>query len=364
MKKQDILVSIIIVNFNGKEVTVQLLDSLKKLDFKKELYEIILVDNNSHDGSAEHIKKNYPHVTIIKNPENSGWAEGVNIGFRIAKGKYFAPLNNDIIADKNWLKELVSALESHPEAGAVGPIVLNKYSEKDYVPFEGYGTTTLIQFASDTPWVPKETKDPVNTWTVSGVYLGKTEIVKEFPGNVPYDKEYFAYAEDNYFCWMMRLKGYQLYTVPSSLLYHEGEFTVKKFRGMSNFFTLLAERNRILNMLTFYSAGNLLRLIPYFLILIFFINLYDFKKIPIRLKIYWYLLKNSGIIVKKRKNIQKQRKINDRNLIKMMSCNLFDAKHFTNPVMRLITETINKILYCYCFVTGIRTIEFTKREAQ
>ncbi len=354
------LVSIIIVNFNGREVTKKLLDSLKKLDFK-EKYEIILVDNDSKDGSQELVRKKYPHVKLIENKYNAGWTEGVNIGFRAAKGKYYAPLNNDIIADRNWLKELVKAIEKHPDAGAVGPIVLNKYSEKEYMPFEGYGTTTLIQFASDTPWVPKDTKKELNTWTISGVYLGKTAVAKEFPGNVPYDKDYFAYAEDNYVCWMMRIKGYQLYTVPSSILYHEGEFTVKKFKGMSTFFTFLAERNRLLNMLTFYSFGNLIRLIPYFLILVLFINLYDFKKIPIRMKIYWYILSNAGTIIRKRTAIQKQRRANDRELVKQMSCNLFDAKHFGSPVMRTITEVINKMLYCYCLVTGIRTIEFRKK---
>ena len=95
MAKNDILVSIIIVNFNGKDVTKQLLDSLKKLDFPKQKYEIILVDNDSKDGSQELVKKYYSYVKLIENKENSGWAEGVNIGFRIAKGKYFAPLNNE-----------------------------------------------------------------------------------------------------------------------------------------------------------------------------------------------------------------------------------------------------------------------------
>ncbi len=361
MKKKDISVSIIIVNFNGREVTRQLLDSLKKLDFPKEKYEIILVDNNSQDGSQELIRKKYPYVKLIENRENSGWAEGVNIGFRIAKGKYYAPLNNDIIADKNWLKELVNFMEKHPEAGAVGPIVLNKYSEKDYVPFEDFGTTTLIQFSADTPWIPKEAKKAVNTWTVSGVYLGRTEIAKQFPDGVPYDKEYFAYAEDNYVCWMLRLKGYELYTIPTSILYHEGEFTVKKFKGMSTFFTYLAERNRLLNMLTFYSAVNLIRLIPYFLILLLFINIYDFKKIPTRLKVYWYLITNMGRIIRKRKAIQRQRKKADKELIKHMSCKLFEAAHFRNPVMKIITETINAALYSYCLVVGIRTTEFREK---
>ena len=80
------LVSIIIVNYNGKTHLEECLSSLEKIDYKN--YEIILVDNNSTDTSVEYVKNTYPSITIIKLNRNYGFAEPNNIGAKNAKGDY------------------------------------------------------------------------------------------------------------------------------------------------------------------------------------------------------------------------------------------------------------------------------------
>ena len=80
------LISIIIVNWNGKKWLRKCLDSLTKQTYKN--YEIIFVDNASYDGSVKFIKENYPFAKIIVNSKNLGFAGGNNIGFRMSKGEF------------------------------------------------------------------------------------------------------------------------------------------------------------------------------------------------------------------------------------------------------------------------------------
>ena len=92
-------VSIIIVNYNTKELTLQCLNSIFKQTIKIE-YEIIVVDNASVDGSQKIIKEYYPKVILIENKENFGFGIANNIGAKYAQGKYLFFLNSDNITLK------------------------------------------------------------------------------------------------------------------------------------------------------------------------------------------------------------------------------------------------------------------------
>ncbi len=112
-------VSIIIVNFNGKTHLERCLTSLKKITYPKSRFEIIIVDNNSHDNSVTFIKNNYPYVQLIQSKENLGFAGGNNLGVSKAQGEYVVLLNNDTWVDENWLQALVTRAESDPQIAAV-----------------------------------------------------------------------------------------------------------------------------------------------------------------------------------------------------------------------------------------------------
>jgi len=86
-------VSVIIVNWNGKNLLDECLDSLVAQTAKG--IETILVDNGSQDGSADYVRERYPAVRLISLPENLGFAGGNNAGIRVARGEYIALLNND-----------------------------------------------------------------------------------------------------------------------------------------------------------------------------------------------------------------------------------------------------------------------------
>src|SRR3989339_346256 len=118
------LVYILILNWNGKEDTLECLSSLKKIDYPN--YKTIVIDNGSTDDSVKIINKKYPKIKIIENKKNLGYAEGNNVGIRYAlknKADYVLILNNDTIVDKKFLTELVKVGESNEKVGIVGPNV-------------------------------------------------------------------------------------------------------------------------------------------------------------------------------------------------------------------------------------------------
>src|SRR5579859_1031068 len=121
MKKKD-LVSIIIINFNGKNYLEKCLNSLENQIYKKA--EIILIDNASTDGSVEFVKKKYPKVKMHINKKNQGFAEANNIGYSFSKGNYILFLNNDTIVSKNFLSELIKTIENDQSIGCVQSKIL------------------------------------------------------------------------------------------------------------------------------------------------------------------------------------------------------------------------------------------------
>lgn len=113
------LVSILIVNYNGKYYLENCFSSLQKIDFPKNKYEIIMIDNHSTDTSTDFTKKNFPEINIIESETNLGFAGGCNLGVRSAKGKYVVFLNTDTEVDVQWLSSLMRRIESDKKIAAV-----------------------------------------------------------------------------------------------------------------------------------------------------------------------------------------------------------------------------------------------------
>ncbi len=343
------LVSIVILNFNGKDYTKNLLDSIEKIDFPKEQIEIIVVDNGSSDGSQEFVRKNYPYVKQIENKKNLGFDEGTNVGVRAAKGKYVAMLSNDIVVEKNWLKELVRAIESDKKIGIVDPTALNKMPDGKYVD-EGYGTTSLFHTLAFRNDVNGKPETYVRLLTSSAACLYRRELV-----DVPFDKDYFAYAEDTYFGLKVRLMGYEIIQAPKAIFYHEGSATIKKI-NLNRYFDFLAERNKILNILTIFETKTLIKLIPLYLMFAVMVNIYDIKTIKIRVKAFCWIIGNFGTVLEKRKKIQALRRIKDKELFPLMSSKLKDEKTIRGTVKKFIARIFNGMSFFYCRFVGIKTM--------
>jgi GT2 family glycosyltransferase len=115
-------VAAIVLNYNGKDVTLEALKSLTTMDYAA--YDVVVVDNGSTDGSEGAIGEAFPGVTVLRLPENQGPAGGANVGIRWALDRghdYLMILNNDIEVRPDMLSELVAVAEARDDVGVVGP---------------------------------------------------------------------------------------------------------------------------------------------------------------------------------------------------------------------------------------------------
>ncbi len=117
-------ISIIIVNWNTKELLAECIDSIYASPPGGE-FDIWVVDNSSSDGSTDMIRERYPEVNLIDNEENIGFAKANNQALRKCQGKYVLLLNPDTAVETNAIVNLVSFLEKTPEAGMAGARLVN-----------------------------------------------------------------------------------------------------------------------------------------------------------------------------------------------------------------------------------------------
>lgn len=116
------LVSVITVNYNGRDLLPPLLESLRHQTYSH--HEVVVVDNGSTDGSVGLLRRRFPEVRVIEQARNLGFAEGNNCGIRAAEGELLALANNDTVADPGWLEALVRTALEDPLIAAVGSKIL------------------------------------------------------------------------------------------------------------------------------------------------------------------------------------------------------------------------------------------------
>jgi len=225
----SIKASIIVLNYNGKEDTIECLNSLKKTRYPKKEYEIIIVDNKSDDGSIEEIKKRFvdSNIRIKVNKKNFGYAEGNNIGARMARGELLIFLNNDTIVDENWLNPLIEKMNDG-KIGVCMPKILYYYGKKKEIINTFGGGMTLLGVPYLIGEGEKSSKFNASFpvfWASGCCLVIKKSLFLEIGG---FDKSFFLYAEDLDLSWRVWNEGYKILTVPNSRIYHKGGKTLKR----------------------------------------------------------------------------------------------------------------------------------------
>ncbi len=210
--------SIIIVSFNTKDFLYRCLESL---DFNDE---IIVVDNDSTDGSVQAINSfKSKNLKIIVNKNNLGFAKAVNQGLKQAKGDYLLLLNSDIIVKPGSINKLIEFAEKHSEAGVVSGKLLNSDNSFQgscfYLPtflritreFWFNGLSTLNKY------VPLGDKS-VEVEAVSGaVFLIPKKVLSKVGF---FDERFFIYFEDLDYCRRVRQRGFKIYYLPGAEFIH------------------------------------------------------------------------------------------------------------------------------------------------
>jgi len=244
-------VSIVIVNFNGRELLRQCLRTLLDTDYSN--YEIVVVDNASIDGSITEIKESFgsdPHITIVENNENVGHAKGCNIGARMTNGRYIVFLDSDIEFEaKNWLGELVNVMENDDTVGlAQAKIVLAENKRcLDYVCFSVDALGTWAASYGSKEEMFKENFEVLAA--SSGCCIVRRKVFDQVGG---FDADYFIYDDDTDLSLRARLLGYQVLFVPSALVIHRGG----ALRGVSRGIIYHSAKNRFYTVLKNYELRN------------------------------------------------------------------------------------------------------------
>jgi GT2 family glycosyltransferase len=125
-ESQDVqpALSIVIVTWNAKKVSLECLESVSKLESSIQT-EVIVVDNASTDGTPEAIESGFPQVKLIRNDANLGFAKANNIGIDASKGKYVCLLNSDVVIPIGCFEKMVTYMEHHPDIGVLGPKMIS-----------------------------------------------------------------------------------------------------------------------------------------------------------------------------------------------------------------------------------------------
>ena len=223
-------VTIIILNWNHKDDTLECLDSVARMSYPS--YSIVLIDNGSTDGSINAIKhwsKDNQPVKLIRNVENIGLVKGRNQGIRHALSEdtdYVFLLDNDVVVEPDVLNELVATAEREGNIGMAGPKIY-QYG-KDRV-LDSAGTRTI-------PWLAqgflrghgKRDWGQYNTPEEMPYITGTALLVK--PALIHsiglMDEDYFIYFDEYDWAYRARRVGYRLLYVPESFVYHKGSFSM------------------------------------------------------------------------------------------------------------------------------------------
>lgn len=116
--------SIVIVSWNAKEFLCKCIDSIFT-NCDRFNFEVIVVDNASHDGSVEMVQKKFPMVTVICNDRNLGFAKANNVGIRLSQGNYICLINSDVEVLSNCFDLMVDYIKKNSDVGMLGPMMLN-----------------------------------------------------------------------------------------------------------------------------------------------------------------------------------------------------------------------------------------------
>lgn len=224
-------ISIIIVHYKTFRLTLNAIHSIYQSE-RLYSYEIILIDNNSQDGLIKHVIEAFPHVRVISNEENIGFAKANNQGIQIANGRYVLLLNSDTIVMSNTLEVMVSYMDSHPNVGASGCKVVLPNGELDKACRRGFPTPSAsfyyaFGFSKLFPNVPRFNQyqlgylDPDESYPVDclvGAFMMvRREVIDQVGG---LDEEFFMYGEDIDWCYRIKQAGWGIYYYPKTSITH------------------------------------------------------------------------------------------------------------------------------------------------
>jgi hypothetical protein len=226
----DPLVSILVVSFNTRDMTLQCLRALYS-SLGGVAAEVVVVDNGSHDGTAAAIERDHPQARVIANDHNAGFGAANNQAMKTSRGRYLLLLNSDAFVERGAVAALIEFIERHPQVAAVGPRLLNA---------DGSLQISCFPFPSparawaENLWLPKvlphtsrlgdyrkwaHDQERFVEWVVGACLLVRREAYEAVGG---FDERFFMYSEEADWQRRMRNKGWQIGFTPAARVKHLG----------------------------------------------------------------------------------------------------------------------------------------------
>jgi GT2 family glycosyltransferase len=311
-------VSVVVLNYNGKHYLEPCLSSLEKQTCRD--FEVILVDNGSSDGSVEYVENNWGWVRVIALGENLGFCGGNNVGIREARGKYVALLNNDTEVDPRWLEELETALDNALNDGENVGFCASKMLV--------HGQPHTIDTAGDVfyacgvggkrGYLEKDNGQYDEVEYVFGACAGAALYRRAMLEDIGLlDEDFFIYDDDIDLSFRAQLRGYKCLFVPTAIVYHKIGGTVGK---TSDFWLYLSRRNMLYVLIKNVPGRLLLRNLHYIMAYLLLGDLLSVLRGKGRH--IWRArldnLRNLRKTLRKRKEIQRRRRVSDHYIASML----------------------------------------------
>lgn len=269
MKKPKL--SIAVINYNTKDLLEECFSSLKKITYPN--YELVLIDQDSRDGSAEFIEKKFPEIQVVQN-KNTGYAGGANKAYDETDGEYLVVMNPDVTLEKDYFNILIDRLEKDPKIGAITGKILKTLPKdhaklKDFTPM--IDTTGLLAFKNRRV-VDRgqgfldhgQFEKPEEVFGISGclaLYRRKALTDIAIPssskhakdGKEVWDYDFFMYKEDIDTSWRLNLRNWKCIYEPKAIAYHaRGTEVLKRYTNRE----VLKHRKSVSPLARYHSYKN------------------------------------------------------------------------------------------------------------
>ena len=232
-------VAIVILNWNGAAMLSRFLPSV--INYSADETTIYVADNASTDDSLGLLRRDFPEVKTILLEKNWGFAEGYNRALRQVEATYYLLLNSDVEVTHHWLTALTQFMDSHPEAAACQPKLLQ---EANHDMFEYAGACGGFLDCYGYPFCRGrlfDTVEPDNgqydyaqqvLWATGAALMVRASDYWAAGG---LDGRFFAHCEEIDLCWRLGIMGRQVWCVPDSVVYHVGGGTLPKGNPMKTY---------------------------------------------------------------------------------------------------------------------------------
>lgn len=289
-------VSILILNWNGKGILRECLSSIYA-GTEYEAFSVLVIDNDSDDGSVAMVREEFPEADVLENAENLSFAAANNRAIRRVDSDYVMLLNNDVEVSEGWLAPLVEVAESAPERAVVSPRIVYPDGTPQFL-----GDKVLLD-ESNVPelivetvrWIERQFDEEKQIFSCIGAaMLVDTDLFDDI-GYL--DEEFEFYKEETDFCIRAKTSGYELWYTPASEIVHKSRSSSATNPYYEYY---LRRKSRLRYYVLNYSAPRILFQLPFELLTVVDSVLRHYSKWLF--KAYWDGLKRLPADLKERRS--------------------------------------------------------------